>query len=701
MPDAASEPSMTNPPARRRRRWSVVILSILGVLVASRAAAGLWGRSRMDALMRESEPEWKEARARLEALRHPWDPAATEPCAAAYAGAAVRLEDDSRAVNDAVNAPPRVKPSAEARAVVEARRPAIDAFLRASACGSYAPKPDEAWAPFDAPFPLLGTARLVVLDARLRAEAGDVKGAVDRLIAVTKAGTDVGEGTLVGTLIGGAMISVALETLSSLVADGRIEAVDRERIERALAALAPRMPTIAGGIAKERLHLRWAAQKIVGGADATQMRAPDAGEAPEGSPGWVSWVIPASAVFADGALEQRAFLKEAEAIVLRERDGDVVSAALEAAEPKSATARWTGLGMPAHGLASQVRNMCAPAAWERLTSAVLAIAKSGAVPDALAAPIADPCAAGDLVYARTVDGRYVLSSAGKDGRPSNDDLRVEPAVAPAPAKAAAAAAVSIDERASLSFVQGGKAVRDVALGEMLRDLPAETFTAYDPYYNREKTFRAVPLADVVKKGFAGVEVPLPEQEYVLRARDGFTVPMRGAKVFEAGAFVAFADVDAPGWEPIGPQRANPGPFYLVWRNKEQQSLETHPRPWQLASIEIARFEDLFPHTAPKGQAAGSAAMRGFAIFKEHCVHCHAVNREGGRVGPELNVPKSIVEYRPVDQIKAYVRDPLAFRYGNMPAHPFLKDGDLDDLVAYFGAMKDDKHDPAGKGPGKK
>lgn len=701
MPDAASKPSMTRPPARWKRRWPTIVLSVLAVLVIARVALGLRGRSRLDELVRETEPEWSAARARLEALRHPWEPDATEPCAEAYLAAAVDLEADGRVVGDAVGAPPRAKVSARARAVVDARRPAIEAFLRASGCGSYAPKADEAWAPFDRYFPVFGAARLVVLDARLRAEAGDAKGAVDRLLAVAKAGADFGEGTLIGTLVGGSMISAALETLGSLVADGRIDAGDRERAERALAALSPRMPTIAGGIAKERLHLRWAALKVQGGADVLQMRSLDGHE----TPAWSAWVMPVGAVFADGAREQRAFLKEVEALVARERDDGALRASIEGVEPKSAASRWLGLGLSASGLASQARSMCVPAAWEKLAVAALAIAKSGAVPDALPAPIPDPCGTEDIAYARTAGGGYVISSVGKDGARGHDDLRIEAITVAAPAAGSAAGsaagATSLDERASLSFVRDGKAVQILTLGELLRDLPAETFTAYDPYYNRDKTFRAVPLAGVVRKGFEGVDVPLPAQEYVLRARDGYTVPMRGAKVFEAGAYLAFADAEVPGWEPIGPQRANPGPFYLVWRGKEQTSLETHPRPWQLASIEIARFEDLFPHTRPKGRAEGSPEMRGFAIFKEQCVHCHAVNREGGRVGPELNVPRNIVEYRPVDQIKAYVRDPLSFRYGNMPAHPFLKDGDLDDLVAYFGAMKFEKYDPAKNASGKK
>jgi hypothetical protein len=57
------------------------------------------------------------------------------------------------------------------------------------------------------------------------------------------------------------------------------------------------------------------------------------------------------------------------------------------------------------------------------------------------------------------------------------------------------------------------------------------------------------------------------------------------------------------------------------------------------------------------------------------------------------VPLSIVEYRPLEQIKQYIRDPLAFRYTSMPAHPHLSDRQLDELVAYFTAMRSLKHDP--------
>lgn len=248
-----------------------------------------------------------------------------------------------------------------------------------------------------------------------------------------------------------------------------------------------------------------------------------------------------------------------------------------------------------------------------------------------------------------------------------------------------------DDGAPLRFVREGRE-QTLDRAALLRAVPAETFTAFDPYYQRQKRFRALPLRAVLAAGFGQASA---DEHYVLRARDGYTVPLAGRRLLEDGGYLAIEDLDAPGWQPIGPQQANPGPYYLVWRKPEQQELETHPRPWQLASIEIRPFAAVFPHTDP-GPEAPDAARRGHATFAELCVRCHAVNREGGRVGPELNVPRSIVEYRPVEQIKAYIRDPLSFRYGNMPPHPGLSDDDLDHLIAYFQAMSARKHDPQGK-----
>ena len=244
---------------------------------------------------------------------------------------------------------------------------------------------------------------------------------------------------------------------------------------------------------------------------------------------------------------------------------------------------------------------------------------------------------------------------------------------------------------SIAFVHDGRPVRSLKLSELLARIPKEEWRGYDSYYNREKGWATLPLSRVVEAGFEGDVTKLDELDFIFRANDGYAVPFAGKKLVEPGAYLAFRDLDNVAWEPIGPQRANPGAFYVVWRGKDQQSLEAYPRPWQLASIEVAAFESTYPHTFPRGGDAHAA--HGFRLFREGCSSCHAMNREGGHVGPELNVPQSIVEYRPEAQIRAYIVNPLTFRYGNMPAHSNLTKEDLDDLVAYFHAMKDQKYDP--------
>jgi mono/diheme cytochrome c family protein len=262
--------------------------------------------------------------------------------------------------------------------------------------------------------------------------------------------------------------------------------------------------------------------------------------------------------------------------------------------------------------------------------------------------------------------------------------------------ALAAAAAAAPERLTFRREDGRETVLEKAA--LAAQCGLREVEVVDPYYGGPQRFLACPLERVFELGFGAPPAAFADRELLLEALDGYTRTAPGSQLAEGGAWLAFADAARAerglgGFEPIDRRRVDPGPFYLVWTGPGRSDAHRWPWPYQLARIAVARFEERFPHTVPAGAAKGAPARRGFEIFRRECAMCHAVNGEGGSVGPDLNVPRSIVEYRPAEQIKAYVRSPQSFRYTSMPSHEHLSEADLDALVAYFAHMSARKRDP--------
>jgi mono/diheme cytochrome c family protein len=250
----------------------------------------------------------------------------------------------------------------------------------------------------------------------------------------------------------------------------------------------------------------------------------------------------------------------------------------------------------------------------------------------------------------------------------------------------------------LRFLRDGEVVKQTDLESLKKACPLAAVVIEDPYYKKTKSFLAFPLKQVLSFGFGQPAAELVKEDLFFQALDGYVKPASGERALEDGGYLAFADADRtrgsdPGWEPIDRRGADPGPYYVVWAKPGQTDAKGYPWPFELAAIEIVHFEKKYPDTLPRSAPADSAAWKGFATFRMQCISCHSVNGQGGKIGPDLNVPRSIVEYRPIDQVKAYIRDPETFRHSNMPAHRDLTGAELDDLIAYFSTMKTLKHDP--------
>lgn len=254
----------------------------------------------------------------------------------------------------------------------------------------------------------------------------------------------------------------------------------------------------------------------------------------------------------------------------------------------------------------------------------------------------------------------------------------------------------------LRFIQNGMVVREMGRPAIVEKCGAVRVEVDDPYYDGPRRFHACPLEKVLTAGFSLSAEELRQESFLLRASDGFVKPVAGARLLEPGGFAAFADADLtdperarlePVWEPIDRRQVDPGPFFLVWVGVSGDAAHAYPWPYQWVEVEIASLSTFYPHVAPRGVTAESVEARGYRVFAENCISCHAVNGEGGRVGPDLNIPRGIVEYRPVEQLKAFIRNPSSFRYTTMPAHEHLAADELDALIAYFRIMQNQKHDP--------
>ncbi len=217
-------------------------------------------------------------------------------------------------------------------------------------------------------------------------------------------------------------------------------------------------------------------------------------------------------------------------------------------------------------------------------------------------------------------------------------------------------------------------------------LTSKIITVDDLVYKKKKTYEGFPLTEVLKLyGLSGT--------IEFHCADGYKPILELSKIEIGQPFLVFRDVEAKNgnWEffEVGKSKKLPEPFYLVWT----RPVEEAQWPYQIVGISQIDFSKKYSKIYPPELKKLSGSIKsGFDIFRNHCLKCHSINLEGGELGPELNIPKNITEYRNKKYLRAFILDSNAYRFRSTmpPFKDILTIKQIDEVLAYISWMKKNK-----------
>ncbi len=209
---------------------------------------------------------------------------------------------------------------------------------------------------------------------------------------------------------------------------------------------------------------------------------------------------------------------------------------------------------------------------------------------------------------------------------------------------------------------------------------------FDPLAKTKKQYKAYPLKENLAQIIPN-EMFNDSLQLIFHCTDGYSPSIPLSTLSMHSAFLAYADTksleEGKQWPDSLIDKYHP--FYIVWTTQDND----HTLPWAYGVYELNLdlFEEEYKLAFPKDEKY----IEGFNLFQENCIKCHSVNKTGGQVGPEFNVPKNITEYWKKEDVWKFVSNPQSYRYNSkMPKIEGLDSNAFDKIYNYLEYMKSHK-----------
>ena len=247
--------------------------------------------------------------------------------------------------------------------------------------------------------------------------------------------------------------------------------------------------------------------------------------------------------------------------------------------------------------------------------------------------------------------------------------------------------------ASLSFVDNGHPVKTIEAGALVRNSELKTLTINIPTDSIIRSYQGVSLIPLLDAVF---DSQWKTRDAIkLTSLDGYQPIIPVPVILKYKGMIAIGENGRGVFSPLARsngETVDPGPFFLVWENIQDVAAKKEPWlswPWQLTTLELTSFEREYPHSSPPS-ASPESVKKGFLRFRQHCIKCHAINGDGGNIGPELNYPVSVTEYWQPEWLIRFIADPQSVR-ANSKMIPFYRDIDnreviIADIIEYLKVM---------------